>query len=112
LWFIPETVAQTGNDAALLTYAQQLVNDWDEFIAQVQYLYTHPQEISKGDELPLRDGRVLMRSSVPVEAGGEITGRAWYFRDITAEKRADMVQSALFRIARLSSEAHELSELY
>ncbi|MGZ7077812.1 MAG: EAL domain-containing protein [Thermoanaerobaculia bacterium] len=112
LWGIPESVAETGDDAALLTYAQRLVADWDEFIAQVQYLYTHPHEISTGDELPLRDGRVLMRSSVPVESEGKITGRAWYFRDITSEKRADMVQSAMFRIARLSSEAQELSELY
>jgi len=112
IWRIPQTAVDTGKDEVLLASARQLIANWDAFIADVQHLYAHPQEIRNADEVPLKDGRVISRSSVPVEAGGKITGRAWYFRDITAEKRARMVQSALFRIARISSEAHELTQLY
>ena len=109
---IPPWAVESGQDEVLLAAARSLIVDWDAFIADVEYLYTHPDEIRKSDEVALTDGRTLARSSVPVESGGHIAGRAWYFRDITTEKHAESVQSALFRIARLSSEAQELNELY
>jgi diguanylate cyclase (GGDEF)-like protein/PAS domain S-box-containing protein len=109
---IPPIALATGQDQALLEAARALITDPDGFLADVQHLYAHPREIRTSDVIQLADGRTLTRSSVPVESHGKITGRAWYFRDITAERRADQVQSALFRIARLSSEAHELGELY
>ena len=109
---IPVWAAETGQDESLLAAARGLIADWDAFIADVEHLYSHPEEIRSSDELRLTDGRTLSRTSVPVESAGRIAGRAWYFRDVTAEKHAEKVQSALFRIARLSSEAHELNELY
>ena len=109
---IPPRALATGKDQALLDAALTLIIDPDGFLADVRHLYANPQEIRTNDVIHLADGRTLTRNSVPVESRGEITGRAWYFRDITSERRADQVQSALFRIARLSSEAHELGELY
>lgn len=41
------------------------------------------------DELPLRDGRLLDRHSRPCMVGGQVAGRVWVFRDVTARMKAD-----------------------
>src|SRR2546428_3962152 len=103
IWGIPPAVGASADDDHLLAYAQNAVADWSEFIAEVEYLYKHPREVRTGDTIKLKDGRILSRSSVPViPAEDFVAGRAWYFRDITEEKRNERLQAALFRIAQLS----------
>jgi diguanylate cyclase (GGDEF)-like protein/PAS domain S-box-containing protein len=112
IWRIPPEVAGTADDSALLSYAERLVSDWPAFIAEVKHLYDHPREVRTDDMVPLSDGRVLSRASVPVESDGSVTGRAWYFRDVTEQKKNEAVQEALFRIARLRGMTSDLSEFY
>jgi diguanylate cyclase (GGDEF)-like protein/PAS domain S-box-containing protein len=112
IWGIPPDVATTGDDNELLGYASEAVNDWDDFIELVNYLYSHPDEVRTGDEVHMKDGRVLSRASVPVVANGQMTGRAWYFRDITEQRKASVLQGALFRIAQLSRDSRDLGEFY
>ena len=113
IWGIPPAVATSADDDQLLVYAQDAVADWSEFIAEVEYLYKHPREVRKGDTIKLKDGRILSRASVPVmTADDSVAGRAWYFRDITEEKRNERLQSALFRISQLSRESQNLDEFY
>jgi PAS domain S-box-containing protein len=89
LWDIPAELAAVRDDGALLGHVSGQLSDWSEFVAKVQYLYAHPQEGSE-DEISLRDGRVFERNSVPViSEDGQSNGRVWYFRDITARKRAE-----------------------
>src|SRR5437764_2790386 len=102
IWRIPDTAAATGDDNELLGYASDLVEDWDEFINLVSYLYSNPDEVRVNDIVPLKDGRILARNSVPVRVGHSIMGRAWYFRDVTDEKAAEKLESAMFRIAALT----------
>src|SRR6266496_1686460 len=83
IWGIPEEVAAKSDDQQLLSYAANKVAHWDSFIDQVNYLYKHPSEIRTGDPIALKDGRVLLRASIPVIADGNYAGRAWHFRDIT-----------------------------
>lgn len=112
LWNIPEEVVARGSDEELLGHAFRLVQDWDSFIARVKDLYDHPTEVSK-DVIELRDGRTLSRTSVPViDGNGQMTGRAWYFTDITEMRRAQKLQDALFQIATISRTASDLDELY
>ncbi|HSP35941.1 MAG TPA: PAS domain S-box protein, partial [Thermoanaerobaculia bacterium] len=114
IWGIPEPPAGTQlTDGQLLVQARDLIADWPAFIADVEYLYEHPRELRYGDTIALKDGRILSRVTVPVMTSDDVVaGRAWYFRDITEEKRADHLQSALFRIAQLSRESRNLDEFY
>ncbi|MEO8033688.1 MAG: PAS domain S-box protein, partial [Acidobacteriota bacterium] len=112
IWGIPDEIAAHSDDNELLGFAAEAVADWEGFIELVNYLYIHPHEARTGDPIQLRDGRVLMRATVPVITAGEVTGRAWYFRDVTEQRRAEVLQSALFRIAQLSREAENLDSFY
>src|SRR5439155_16033293 len=110
IWDIPPEAAATADDNELLGYAAERVADWDNFIELVNYLYTHPEEVRTNDPVMLKDGRIFSRASVPVRVGDAITGRAWYFRDVTDNVRSEVLQAALFRIAQLSQEAEELDD--
>ncbi|HUJ12395.1 MAG TPA: EAL domain-containing protein [Thermoanaerobaculia bacterium] len=112
IWGIPENVAASADDEHLLQYAAQRVADWNSFIDEVTYLYKHPNEIRTGDPIPLKDGRTLMRGSVPVIADGKCAGRAWHFRDVTESRRVEGLQAALFRIAQMARETSDLAEFY
>lgn len=112
MWGIPEETARSADDNELLGFASDKVKDWNEFIELVNHLYTHPDAVRGGDIVEMKDGRVLSRASVPIVSGRRIRGRAWYFRDVTESVRNEAMQSALFRIATLSREVHNLDEFY
>jgi diguanylate cyclase (GGDEF)-like protein/PAS domain S-box-containing protein len=112
IWGIPPSSAATADDNELLGYAAERVADWDAFIELVNHLYTHPEEVRTDDRVELKDGRTLSRASVPVRSGKGVTGRAWYFRDVTEKVKGEVLQSALFRIARLSREVEKLEDFY
>jgi len=112
MWGIPEETARAADDNELLGFASEKVQNWNEFIELVNYLYTHPDAVRDNDIVEMKDGRVLSRASVPIVTGQRIRGRAWYFRDVTESVRNESMQSALFRIATLSREARNLDEFY
>jgi diguanylate cyclase (GGDEF)-like protein/PAS domain S-box-containing protein len=112
IWGIPDEAAAKGNDNELLGFASEAVADWDQFIDLVNHLYNHPDEARSGDSITLKDGRVLSRATVPVLSDGRVTGRAWYFREATEQQRAEVLQTALFRIAQLSREGGDLDQFY
>ncbi len=87
MWRIADAVLATGSDAALLASVADQVADADAFHARVAYLYAHPDETAR-DEIALRDGRTFDRYSAPVRSReGDLYGRIWFFRDMTAQKR-------------------------
>src|SRR5262249_34243807 len=112
IWGIPEEVASRANDEELLGYAARKVAHWESFIELVNYLYKHPTEVRTGDPIALKDGRFLMRSSIPITTDGVYTGRAWHFRDVTEQGRGEAMQNALFRIAQMVRETRDLCEFY
>jgi diguanylate cyclase (GGDEF)-like protein/PAS domain S-box-containing protein len=112
IWGIPHEVARTSTDNELLQYAAKQVTDRDSFIREISYIYEHPDEVRTGDIIPLKDSRVLSRASVPVVTDGRITGRAWYFRDMSEQRKSEKLHSALFRIAELTRSARSLDDLY
>ncbi len=112
IWRIPEDIAATADDNELLGYAAEAVNDWDDFIELVNYLYEHPTEVRDADSVPLRDGRTLSRATMPIIVDGKIIGRSWYFRDVTESVESQRLKAALFRISQLSREAPTLDNLY
>jgi len=87
LFRIPEDIWEDKNDAPLLQHVLQSVKDPDTFLAQVNYLYQHPDEVSR-DEIEMKSGSTLDRYTAPViDRTGKYYGRVWTFRDITDRRR-------------------------
>jgi diguanylate cyclase (GGDEF)-like protein/PAS domain S-box-containing protein len=113
IWGIPPELPVEADDDALLEYAFRLVADRDSFQDGVRSAYANPQEIRENDVIRLNDGRVLSRSTVPVfSSNGDPSGRAWYFRDVTEEVRAEALRTALFQVSEVAHTAPNLDDLY
>jgi PAS domain S-box-containing protein len=89
LWKIPRHIADDPDDKNQLQWVASMTKNPEEFIEKVEYLYSHPEEISR-DERELKDGTTLDRYSSPVIGkDGEYYGRIWTFRDITERKQVE-----------------------
>jgi diguanylate cyclase (GGDEF)-like protein/PAS domain S-box-containing protein len=89
LWGLPEALIQSKEDAILLQFVMAQIIDADEFLARVQYLYSHKEEKSS-EEIFLKDGRIIDRYSSPIiGTTGQYYGRIWYFRDITERRQSE-----------------------
>lgn len=89
IWRVPRELMLAGDDQRLLDFVTDQITDSKAFMEEVQYLYAHREEKSR-DDIPLKDGRLLDRYSAPlIDSVGAYRGRIWYFRDITASKRAE-----------------------
>ncbi|MBI5890471.1 MAG: PAS domain S-box protein [Nitrosomonadales bacterium] len=120
LWQLPPQLIEAGEDEPVLKSVVDQVANPQAFFARVQYLYQHRDEKSR-EEIPLGDGRVIERYSAPATgADGRYYGRVWYFRDITARKRAEenlvarerefrtLAENSPGNIARYDCEGHTL----
>ncbi|MBA2245178.1 MAG: PAS domain S-box protein, partial [Gemmatimonadetes bacterium] len=89
MWGIPEEVVESRSDEAAVQAVLDQLDDPQEFIARIAYLYEHRDEQSR-EEIHLRDGRIFDRYSAPVKSReGDYYGRIWFFRDITERKHAE-----------------------
>jgi len=85
---IPAEIAGEADDRRQLEFVTQSAADPKEYLERVQYLNTHPTEVSR-DEIEMKDGLVLDRYTAPLwGAGGKHYGRLWTFRDITESRRS------------------------
>ncbi len=76
IWRVPPE-SKGADDDELLEHARKYVANWSAFIAEVEYLYSHPREVRTGQPIALNDGRILSRTSIPVITGeNTIAGRA------------------------------------
>ena len=88
VWGFPPEVLESRDDEVALSAAVERVADPDGFIARVRQVYA--DRAPSRDEIVLKGGRVLDRFGAPLhDADGEYLGYAWYFRDVTDQKRAE-----------------------
>ena len=87
---IPSSIYNNRDDGPQLEFVMGLMKDPDQFVEKVNYLYSHPEEVSS-DQLELIDGSILERYSYPVrdKALNYYYGRIWTFRDITQRRRLE-----------------------
>jgi sigma-B regulation protein RsbU (phosphoserine phosphatase) len=88
IWRFSPTVLGSEDDDVALEAAAQRVADPEAFTERVRRLY----EARAGghDDIVLRDGRVIERFGAPLfDADDAYLGYAWYFRDVTSQRRAD-----------------------
>src|SRR5216117_166758 len=114
MWRLPAALIAANNDAAgrrrLIEHVRdQLVNP-QLFVDGIQERYAEPQSDSF-DVVTFKDGRVLERYSIPLRLEGRSVGRVWSFRDVTARRRAECVQEAVYRISHTAHTAENLQEL-
>src|SRR3989441_9395451 len=88
---------------------EQLVNP-QLFVDGILDRYAEPESDSF-DVLIFKDGRVLERYSIPLRLDRRSVGRVWSFRDVTARRRAECVQEAVYRISHTANAADNLQAL-
>jgi len=88
MWQIPQHLLAKRIDELMLRYVQAQTKNPENFLFRVGYLNQHPA-LTSVDEIPLADGRIFERYSVPQRIGDEIIGRVWSFRDITERRMAE-----------------------
>src|SRR2546421_943523 len=114
MWSLPAPFIAANDDAAgrqrLIEHVQiQLVNS-RQFVDGIRQLYETPDGDSF-DVLTFKDGRVFERYSIPLRLDGRSVGRVWSFRDVTARRRAECVQEAVYRISHTTHTADNLQQL-
>jgi len=88
IWRVPSELLR-GDDKRLREFVTAQIENPQAFLEEVEYLYAHREEKSR-DDILLKDGRLLDRYSAPlIDSVGAYRGRIWYFRDVTASKRAE-----------------------
>ncbi|HWE02853.1 MAG TPA: EAL domain-containing protein [Tepidisphaeraceae bacterium] len=89
IWQIPAELLQRKDDAPMLRFVTSRARNPKAFAEKIDYLYSHPADISR-DEIEVLDGTIVERDSSPVhDKRGRYYGRIWRFRDITERKRSD-----------------------
>ncbi|MEI8064282.1 MAG: CHASE domain-containing protein [Verrucomicrobiota bacterium] len=88
LWRIPDELIRAGRDELVLQYGTGQLANPEEFLQDVQRLYA--SEIEQFHTLQFKDGRVFERYTNIVKIDGRQIGRLWSFRDITAQKQAEI----------------------
>ena len=107
IWGIPQQILDTNDDYQLLGFVLDRLDQPEEFLKKVEYLYEHPQEDSF-DEINLKNGQILERASTSVILpSGEHCGRIWSFRDISDRKASE---AQLHNQARLLEEYSQTLE--
>jgi signal transduction histidine kinase len=90
LWQIPRHLVERNDDAEQARFLMNMARNPDQFLADVNNLYAHPNETDRR-EIELKNGTVLDRySSSVIGKDGQYYGRIWVFRDITERKRLQL----------------------
>jgi PAS domain S-box-containing protein len=86
---IPQEIDEDPNDARRREFVRSIAKDADQFTKKVDYLNSHPDEVSR-DEVELLNGTIFERYSAPVrDKLNNYYGRIWTFRDITQRRQLE-----------------------
>ena len=84
IWRMPRARAADTRRSDVIAAARKLFPDPDRGVQRIREILA--MGVMHEDKVPLNDGRVLFRRSIPLAENSQVT-RVWSFRDITAEER-------------------------
>jgi PAS domain S-box-containing protein len=86
---IPKEIVEDPDDARQREFVRSIVKNPDQFTEKVDYLNSHPDEVSL-DEVELLNGTIFDSYSAPVrDKFNNYYGRIWTFRDITERRQLE-----------------------
>jgi signal transduction histidine kinase/CheY-like chemotaxis protein len=86
---IPTNISDDDDYAHQFQFVSTLIKNPDQYREKINYLNSHPDEISR-DEVELTDGTILDRYSSPVrDKALNYYGRIWTFHDITERRQLE-----------------------
>lgn len=83
MWRIPSHMLEVGTEKISFDYILGQLIHPEGIIADVEYLYKHPEWEGDLPCLYFKDGRIFERFTQPQRVGSEIVGRVYSFRDVT-----------------------------
>jgi PAS domain S-box-containing protein len=114
IWNLPRAFISDNNDAVgrrrIIERVSSLLLNPQVFVDGIQERYNEPESDSF-DVLNFKDGRIIERYSIPLRVDHRSMGRVWSFRDVTARRRAECVQEAVYRISHTAHTAENLQQL-
>ncbi len=91
IWKTSAGYLESGEDAGVFAAVRAQVTNPGDFGGLVEKLYENTAARSD-DEIETIDGRLLERHTVPLtDDAGRYLGRAWFFRDVTERKHAEIL---------------------
>ena len=108
---VPAHVLVESDTRDLLEACLPLLEAPEAFLARLEAVAAARVPVL-GEELRLKDGRILARDFVPILVGEEYLGHLWQYHDITERRRAEMkLEEAAGELAVARDKALELSGL-
>ncbi len=102
MWRIPSKLIERRDDDALIAFVLDQLQDPEAFTARVRDLYQTTREDQ--DTITFNDGRVFERYSRPLITHGEIDGRVWSFRDVSARTQSERARARLTAIIETTTD--------
>lgn len=110
MWQLPRGLPASNDVAKLIRHVQDQLLNPQLFVDGIRERFDDP-DAESFDVLTFKDGRVFERYSIPLRLEARAVGRVWSFRDVTARRRAECVQEAVYRISHTAHTADNLQAL-
>jgi PAS domain S-box-containing protein len=101
MWGLTDDIAGRDVDH-LRTLLKDRMLDPDGYVERGRRL-DEQSEAEATDVLELREGRIIERTSKPQRVGERVVGRVWSFRDVTEQRRTQLMLAEAQRVGRLGS---------
>jgi two-component system sensor kinase FixL len=109
MWQIPESILAPREAQPLLSFLLEQLEHPEQTVANVQQFEVDPMA-ETSVVIHLKNGRVFDRYSKPQVLDGQIVGRVWSFRDITAQTRlVQELENANRQLARVNKELNDFA---
>ncbi|MBI3363714.1 MAG: PAS domain S-box protein [Ignavibacteriae bacterium] len=93
-------------------HSKHLLAEPEQFVSRISELIRDRQMVL-GEEIHFANRQVHERNYIPIYSGsGEFVGHLWQYRDVTARKQAESIQSAVYQIAQAADKSPSLDALY